>query len=121
MLNLLIDGFNAFKEAFHELSKAEKYRIIDATSIDISDFLLSIQPNINVSKDNLLVDNLVAKYTVNILKLKKLHEEWPKEFFAEWSAKSKDKMKKIESKRLEPPPKPEPRQVVDKYSESDDN
>lgn len=101
MHTLLTDGFTAFKESFHELLKLDKYRNIAETEFDITDYLLNLQPNLKVAKEMLTIDNLVSKYTVNNLKLKKQQDSWNKEIFSEWAARSKDKMKKLESKRAE--------------------
>jgi hypothetical protein len=67
----------------------------ETAGFDINDYLLGLQSNINITKDAINVDNLVSKYTVNFLKLKKMYESWPKELMSEWNSKAKEKMKKL--------------------------
>ena len=98
---LLTDGFTAFKEAFQELQKLDKFKSIADTEFDITDYLLNLQTSLKIAKENLTIDNLVSKYTVNNLKLKKQHDSWNKEIFSDWAARSKEKMKKLEAKRAE--------------------
>jgi hypothetical protein len=79
-----------------------KYRAVgDTAGFDINDFLFNTQSNINIPRDSLTIDSLVAKYTYNILKLKKTYDFWPKELTSEWNNRAKEKMKKMELKRQE--------------------
>lgn len=98
---LLSDGFTAYKEAFLELTKMEKYKAVNDTyGFDINEYLLGVQSAINITKDILSIDGVVSKYAVNIIKLKKNYDSWPKELISDWNTKSKEKMKKLESKRF---------------------
>ena len=70
MYILLQSGFNAYKEFFVELLKQEKYKTVhDTEGFNINEYLFEIQSNIN--KDAMTIDNIVYKYTVNMIKLKK--------------------------------------------------
>jgi hypothetical protein len=51
--------------------------------------LLNLQTNINIKMDSLTIDALISKYTVNILKLKKQFDSWPKDLIGDWSTRSK--------------------------------
>lgn len=93
---MLIDGFHAYKEAFVEITKIEKFKVVAETEgFELNDYLLSLQPLLALARDNPTIDHLQSKYTVLHLKLKKQYENWPKELFSEWATRSKEKMKKF--------------------------
>jgi hypothetical protein len=97
MYILFQSGFNAYKESFVELLKQEKYKTVSETEgFNINEYLLEIQSNININKDAMTIDNLVSKYTVNMIKLKKAYPHWPKDMISDWSTKAKERLKKME-------------------------
>lgn len=49
LLTLLVDGFNAYKEGFFEVTKLDKYAHIAQANIDIDHYLLEMQKEIKVT------------------------------------------------------------------------
>lgn len=99
MYKLLMDGFNSLRESFNEIIKTQKFKAVNDAQIDIANYLMNIQTQIKLTKDTLTIDNILAKYAVLNLKLRKQYDVLSKEFLAQWHNKSKERMRKQEEKK----------------------
>lgn len=94
-----MDGFNSLRESFNELIKTQKFKAVNDAQIDIANYLMNIQTQIKLTKDTLTIDNILAKYAVLNLKLRKQYDVLSKEFLTQWHNKSKERMRKQEEKK----------------------
>jgi hypothetical protein len=63
------------------LSKEGEYNKIIGKNFAIDDFLINLQPNLKFPKDNLTIDVMITKYTVQLmLKFKEHYPSISKEF-----------------------------------------